>query len=209
MLHKSHETWRVPPTRIPPLPIRPLTVRDYIIVQDFVRVLGGAEGNDFGHNWFFTYNHDFEHPYFAPRPGFVRSSVKYQGMVGVLGDNGKMRLTWLVNFDFGGLLPSSFMVGVLVSVMAYPVSVRDGVKENMQRLVPKTDGNARGDSGGEEAEAEASLSGSSALLETIAKLKAQLKAQHEKDALKISELEEENLTLRQRLTRRGVGEDEE
>ena len=186
MLHKSDETWRDPPTLFRPLPIRPLTDRDYIIVQDYVRVLGGADGNGFGHNWFFTYNHDFEHPYFAPRPGFVRSSVKYQGMVGVLGDNGKTRLTWLVNFDFKGLIPSSFTIQVLVTLMAYPVATIEAVeKEKQQSSMQKIDGDVGGEPGGGDAEAEASLSSTSALLETIAKLKAQRK----KDSSKISRLE--------------------
>ena len=195
----------VSPTRFPPLPIRPLTDRDSISVQEYVRVLGGAEGNDFGHNWFFTYNHDFEHPYFAPRPGFVRSSVKYQGMVGVLGDNGKTRLTWLVNVDFGGLIPSSFMKQMLVALMTYPAATIEAQEKNKQQTsMHEIDGDVGGESGGGDAEAEASLS-TSALLETIAGLKAQLK----KDASTIAGLEEEVSTLRQRRVRRGGGADDE
>ena len=45
----------------------------------------------------FTYNHDLDHPYFAPRTGFVRTHVKYQGLVGISEEVGKTRLTWLVN----------------------------------------------------------------------------------------------------------------
>ncbi len=43
-------------------------------------------------------------------------------MVGILGDGGTTRLTWLVNTDVGGLVPSSFTTAFLVSVMAYPFS---------------------------------------------------------------------------------------
>ena len=195
------------------LSLRPLTDRDYIIVQDYVRVLGRTDGNDDGHNWFFTYNHDFEHPYFAPRPDFVRSSVRYQGMVGVLGDSGKTRLTWLVNYDFGGLIPSSFSSQMLLSLMSFPVATIEAVKKGKQQSsVLENDDDARGESGGDGAKAEASVSNTSALLETIAELKAQRK----KDALMVaglkeenSTLQEENSTLRRRLARRRAGEGEE
>ena len=101
-------------------------------------------------------------------------------MVGVLGDNGKMRLTWLVNFDFGGLIPSSFMRQMLVAFMAYPVATIEAVeKEKKQSSID----DARGESGGDRAEAEASVSSTSALLKTIAELKALRK----KDSFKISE----------------------
>ncbi len=183
------------------------------MVQDYVRVLGGADGNDCGHNWFFTYNHDFEHPYFAPRPGFVRGSVKYQGLVGVLGDSGKTILTWLVNLDFGGLIPSSFTSQLLVGVMAYPVAIIENMEKGKQQSsVQENDDDARGDSVGDGATAEASVSSTSALLETIAELKAQRKKDALKiseDALKITGLEGEVSTLRRRLARLKAGEDEE
>ena len=124
---------RVPsPTRFPSIS-RPLTDRDYIIVQDYVRVLGGTDGNDDGHNWFFTYNHDFEHPYFVTRPDFVRASAKYQGMIGVLGDSGKTRLTWLVNFDLGGLIPTSFTTQLLIELMVYPVATIEALEKYKQQ----------------------------------------------------------------------------
>ena len=82
--------------------------------------------------WFFSYNHDIDHPYFAPRPGFVRASLKCQGMVGVVGDSGTTRLTWLANFDFGGLIPSSFTTGLLMGLMTYPVIVVRATKENLK-----------------------------------------------------------------------------
>ena len=39
-------------------------------------------------------------------------------MVGVLGGGGKTRLTWLVNMDFGGLIPSSFSNALIVSLVS-------------------------------------------------------------------------------------------
>ena len=86
-----------------------------------MRIIDVADGNERG-QCFFTYNHDLEHPYFAPRPEFVRGSVKYQGMVGVVGDGGKTRLTWLVNVDWGGLIPTSFLDEVLVGLMSFPLT---------------------------------------------------------------------------------------
>ncbi len=102
-------------------PIRPLTNRHFSVVQDYVRVSGGNGGgtSDRGHH-FYTYNHDIDHPYFAHRPGFVRMKVKNQGLVGTLGDEGKTRLTWLVNTDPGGMIPSAFMNGLLVCLMSTP-----------------------------------------------------------------------------------------
>ena len=100
----------------------PLTSRDFFVVQDYIRVTGSNhEGTQT--NWFFTYNHDLQHPYFAPRRGFVRAHVKYQGMVGVSAQRCRTRLTWLVNMDFGGFIPSSFMGALAVAVMGYPFHV--------------------------------------------------------------------------------------
>ena len=189
-----------------------------------MRIISGTDGNGRG-QCFFSYNHDIQHPYFAPRPGFVRGSVKYHGMVGVVGDKGKTRLTWLVNFDWGGLLPSLFTSQILVSLMIYPISTVDAVEKYKQSSAQKGDGNARGEVRGDGTEVEPSLS-TSALLETIAGLKAQLKKdastiaglqrQAKRDAstisediLKISGLEEEVSTLRRRLARRGAGVDDE
>ncbi len=44
-------------------------------------------------------------------------------MVGISEEVGKLRLTWFVNMDFGGLIPSSFANGALLSLMACPLAV--------------------------------------------------------------------------------------
>lgn len=111
---------------------RPLANRDMFCVQDYVRMRSGTD-EDALYPWFFTYNHDHDPLYIAERPGFVRMKMKYQGMVGVLGDAGKTRLTWLVNMDFGGIIPSSFANGLLVSLMAHPRLEEEKVKEYLQR----------------------------------------------------------------------------
>tara|TARA_A100001015_G_scaffold219200_1_gene246502 strand:+ start:991 stop:1566 length:576 start_codon:yes stop_codon:yes gene_type:complete len=98
-----------------------------IYVQNYVRVIGTDS------KYFYTYNHSLDHPYFASRPGFVRAKMKYQGMVGVVGDGGKTRLTWLVNMDFGGLVPTSFMAGLLVSIMSFPIQVLEDTKEYVKK----------------------------------------------------------------------------
>ena len=112
----------------PPRPSRPLTDRDVFIVQDYVRVTNRNDGGTSDATWFYTYNHDVDHPYFAPRSGFVRAKMKYQGLVGVLGDGGKTRLTWLVNCDFGGAVPTSFMNATLVNLMVFPISTVECTK---------------------------------------------------------------------------------
>ena len=100
-------------------------VQDYIVVQD-----------DNRSPWFLTYNHDAEHPYFQQRKGYIRCSVKLQGLVGVpiinpisdpasssLSSKKKItKLTWLVNMDGGGLVPSSFFKGALVNLMYLPAA---------------------------------------------------------------------------------------
>ena len=110
-----------------PVPTRPLANRDMVFVQDYVRVIGSDS------KYFYTYNHSLDHPYFASRPGFVRAKVQYQGMVGVVGDGGKTRLTWLVNLDFGGLVPTSFMTGLLVSLMSYPIQILEDTEEYVKK----------------------------------------------------------------------------
>ena len=117
-------------TRIPP--IRPLTDRDILYVQEFVRVTGSEDRNA-SNRWWYTYNQSVEHPYFASRPGFVRVKMKYQGMVGVVGDGGKTRLTWMVNYDLGGILPSSFATALLVSLMALPIHVLEDTKDRVKK----------------------------------------------------------------------------
>ncbi len=104
-------------------PHRPLMDRDIFIVQDYVRVKSDNTQGTSDESWFYTYNHDVDHPYFAPRSGFVRAKMKYQGLVGVSGGGGKTRLTWVVNMDFGGSVPSSFMNAMIVNLMVFPVSV--------------------------------------------------------------------------------------
>ena len=161
-----------------------------------MRIVGGTDGR----NWFFSYNHDFEHPHFAQRPGFVRGSVKYQGMVGVPGNGGKTRLTWLVNFDFQGIIPPSFGYHFLIGAMGYPLGAIRALQEDKQQSrAHEGDVDARGNPGGDDHEAEFSLSRTSALLETIAELQAQrekdasmivaLQTQSKRDELKIAGLE--------------------
>ncbi len=116
----------------PPRQNRPLTNRDIFIVQDYVRVTSDNDGGTNDETWFYTYNHDVDHPYFAPRSGFVRGKMNYQGMVAVLGDGGKTRLTWLVNMDFGGAVPTSFMNAMIVNLMIFPVSVVERTIEHLQ-----------------------------------------------------------------------------
>ena len=55
--------------------------------------------------------------------------VKNQGLVGTLGGEGKTRLTWLVNMDPGGVVPSAFVNGLLVGLMATPFIVVEQTKE--------------------------------------------------------------------------------
>ena len=108
-------------------PTRPLTNRDTFYVQDYLRVAGSDS------KYFYTYNHSLDHPSFASRSGFVRAKVQYQGMVGVVGDGGKTRLTWMVNLDSGGLVPTSFMTGLQVSIMTFPIQVLEDTKEYVKK----------------------------------------------------------------------------
>ena len=117
----------------PPRPHRPLTDRDVFIVQDYVRVKSQNDGGMSDETWFYTYNNDVDHPYFAPRSGFVRAKMKYYGLVGVLGDGGKTRLTWLVNLDFGGTVPSSFMNAMIVNLMVYPITIVENTTVHLQK----------------------------------------------------------------------------
>ena len=102
----------------------PLSERDYFIVQDYDKAL-----DDLGDPYFVFYNHSVEHPYFAPRQGFVRAIVRYQGLVGVSihtskargqGAVAQTRLTWLFNCDFGGNVPSSFILSAVCDYMIIP-----------------------------------------------------------------------------------------
>lgn len=58
--------------------------------------------------------------------------MKYQGLVGVLGDGGKTRLTWLVNMNFGGLVPSSFTSVILKHMMSYPISITEELQSSLR-----------------------------------------------------------------------------
>tara|TARA_A100001015_G_scaffold312050_2_gene416462 strand:- start:126 stop:842 length:717 start_codon:yes stop_codon:yes gene_type:complete len=98
--------------------------------MDYVRVVGSDNG-DGSDRWFFTYNHDAEHPHFATRPGFVRIKMKFQGMVGIMGNGGKTRLTWFVNMDFGGLVPSLFTQEFLLKTLSFPISVVQETKDDL------------------------------------------------------------------------------
>ena len=194
-----------------------------------MRVPSGNDGGTSDETWFYTYNNDVDHRYFAPRSGFVRAKMKYYGLVGVLGDGGKTRLTWLVNMDFGGTVPSSFMNAMIVNLMVYPITIVENTTVHLQKkhgnVAAATSSAALDESRGDGTEAEASLS-TSALLERIAGLEAQRKkdastiaglqrqvkrdaATISEDILRISGLEEEVSTLRQRRARSGAGADDE
>ena len=98
----------------------PLSRRDYFILQDYVL---RDQGEDQAAPWLYTINNDVNHPYFAPRNGFVRGSVRNQGLVcepkvrsaAADADNGgnATKLTWLVNVDLGGSLPSAFATRIM------------------------------------------------------------------------------------------------
>ena len=111
--------------------LRPLADRDIFAVQDYVRVTGG-NGGDARDRYVYTYNQDVDHPYFAKRAGFVRTKIKYQGLVGVVGDGGETRLTWLVNMDVGGLIPSAFTAGLLVGLMSSPFVFVEDTRKHLQ-----------------------------------------------------------------------------
>ena len=57
--------------------------------------------------------------------------VKNQGLVATLGDAGKTRLTWLLNVDFGGMVPSAFVKGLFVGFMATPFIIVEQTEEHL------------------------------------------------------------------------------
>ena len=109
----------------------PFTPRYTFVVQHYQRLRAGD-----GSSWFLCYNHDAEHEYFAQqRNGFQRMSIKYQGMVGVpcrpmeeadgggggaRGAKTTTRLTWLMNIDFQGLVPTVVLQTSLLTSACYP-----------------------------------------------------------------------------------------
>ena len=97
----------------------PLTPRYYGVVQEYIRVRSISGGT-----WFYTYNHDVDHPRMGNREGFVRLNVRYQGMVGmplrVSRRNERTGLTWLVNMDAGGIVPTKFATRFFLYTMIYP-----------------------------------------------------------------------------------------
>ena len=103
----------------------PFTSRYVFIVQDYCQ--RQAES---GSMFFFCYNHDVEHPHFSERQGFQRARMKFQGMVGVPCDTRKAtKLTWLVNIDFCGLVPTMAMHSGLKTWMFYPRKVELEMEE--------------------------------------------------------------------------------
>ena len=128
----------------------PLSQRYCFIVQDYQMV------RDDESSWFYTYNHDIDHPYFNRRDGFVRLSVKFQGLVGVptsetctkpvsiQGHTNTTRLTWLVNMDYGGLVPIRFFQHVLQEIMFLP-SAKVIEMEHCLNLKSSESGVKRGD----------------------------------------------------------------
>ena len=93
----------------------PFSPRHVLIVQDYCRVR-----EDDGSSWFVCYNHDVESEYFTRREGFLRASIKFQGMVGLPRFDGGARLTWIVNCDLSGLVPEFAVRGGLLKTMFYP-----------------------------------------------------------------------------------------
>ena len=55
--------------------------------------------------------------------------MKFQGLVGGPGEGGKIRLVWLANMDFGGVVPVRFVSALLVRFMAYPITIVEHAKE--------------------------------------------------------------------------------
>ena len=70
--------------------------------------------------------------------------MKFQGMVGIMGNGGKTRLTWFVNMDFGGLVPSSFTQAFLLGTLSFPISV---VQETKNYLLEEDADNSHGGKG--------------------------------------------------------------
>ena len=189
---------------------RPLTDRDMFYVQDFVRVVGDRtdDSNTRDRRWFFTYNHDIDHAYFAQRSGFIRAKMKYQGMVGALGDGGKTRLTWLANIDFGGTVPTSFTNSFLVGLMYYPMAIVADTRKWLQTR----EGNARGSGGGGCKDAAAASVDApkrdqhEKIEELMAQLEAERRGRKEDKAqfeAALERAEEKNSVLRRRLKRSG------
>lgn len=110
-----------------PLPW-PFEPRYWFIVQEYQRLQSKN-----GSSWFVCYNHDVEHEYFSNREGFQRMSIKFQGLVGMPrgpkndssgggggGAGATTRLTWLMNVNFGGLVPTAAVQSALLTSAAYP-----------------------------------------------------------------------------------------
>ncbi len=161
-------------------------------MQDYVRVVGSDNG-DGSDRWFFTYNHDAEHPHFATRPGFVRIKMKFQGMVGIMGNGGKTRLTWFVNMDFGGLVPSSFTQGFLLATLSMPISV---VQETKNYLLEEDADNSHGGKGTNSA--TTTLSASELVELELPDLKAELAEMKAEMGRKNKELRKKDDELRRK-----------
>ena len=178
-----------------------------------MRVPGGNGGGTSDRGHFYTYNHDIDHPYFARRPGFVRGNVKYQGLVGTLGDEGKTRLTWLLNMDPRGMVPSAFVKGLLVGMMATPFIIVEQTKEylgvrkggdldDLAKSFPtqeEEEGKANGVSVESKRESAAELK----LKAELAEMKAEMAMKEEENTLireRVTELEEENAALKKAAT---------
>ena len=152
-----------------PWPFQP---RYWFIVQEYQRL----QAED-GSSWFVCYNHDVEHEYFSKREGFQRMSIKFQGLVGVprrpkdgnsSGGGGAVkttRLTWLMNIDFGGLVPTVAVQSALLTTAAYP-------RIKLLELEDETRGKKEAD-----------------LADTVAKLRDQLERKDEELEKKEEELE--------------------
>ena len=91
--------------------------------------------------FFFCYNHDVEHHYFSSREGFQRATMKFQGMVGVTTVHNTTRLTWLVNLDLGGLVPTRSGENGLLGTMIYPRQLVIDVKKQMHGKEKRLAGN--------------------------------------------------------------------
>ena len=176
--------------------LRPLANRDILFAQEYVRVNGSENEDARDRQWFYTYNHSIEHPYFGSRPGFVRAKMMYQGLVGVVEDEHKTRLTWLLNLDFGGMVPHSFTSALVVSLMNFPIEIVEDTKKYLHEKQggEMTDIEKSTSSQGDHGHALAGASHEEALKELQEKLK-----RSEKRIEELKRKETKSSLLRQRI----------
>ena len=134
--------------------------------------------------------------------------MKYQGMVGIMGNGGETRLTWFVNMDFGGIIPSSFTNAFVVGTVGYPITVVKHAKDHLLK---------EGSDGGKGANSATTTLSASELHEENAELKAQvlrndeelreLRRKDKEHVIALANKDKEIMELRRRLPRTDEGED--